>query len=300
MKKIIKLSAKLLLLLTFLLPTFSYAANVDWLWSAIWWKNTNISWGSSSISSTVNSVWYRFLSAAKNIFSWVLLIIIVYAWAQLIISLWTDEDAISKSKRILVYSLVWLLFINLPWTIYEAVKWNRTNVSWWIWSSWASDVSSFTSNLFINTDSFWRILNDNIVRFLKIILIWLAIMVIIIAWLKIMTSRGREEEVSKWKEKILWSLVALVFVWFIDAWQRFVYTWNIPDWRDIFETLANLALFLAAPTVVFFLTLAGYYYITAAWDEEKTKKWKSIVANTLIATAILLVSYVFLYDLIRI
>jgi hypothetical protein len=123
-------------------------------------------------------------------------------------------------------------------------------------------------------------------------------MVIILAWIRIMTSRWREDQISEAKNKILWSLIWLIFIWFIDAWQRFAYTWNIGDWKDIFETVANLALFLAAPTVIFFLSLAWYYYITAAWDEEKTKKWKNIIINVVIATVILLISCVFLYDLI--
>ena len=55
---------------------------------------------------------------------------------------------------------------------------------------------------------------------------------------------------------------------------------------------------MAWPIVIFFLTMAGYYYITANWDEDKVKKWKNIVVNVLLATAILLISYIFLNDLI--
>lgn len=283
----------------------SYSANIQWLdWNAI--SNTSdnnvsvqITWtDSTSISKTVENVWLNLLTKIKYIFSWVLLIFLVYAWAQMVMSMWTDEDALSKSKRTIWYSMIWLVFINMPWTLYEALKWDKTSVAWWIWSSWANEINSTTTNLFINLDIFAVTLNDYIIKFLQIILVSVAILVIIIAWLKIITSRWREEQVTESKNKILWSIVWLIFIWFIEVWQKFAYGWEISDWQDIFETIANLLLFLAWPIVIFFLTMAGYYYITANWDEDKVKKWKSIVVNVLLATAILLISYIFLNDLI--
>jgi hypothetical protein len=186
----------------------------------------------------------------------------------------------------------------MPWTIYNAIKWDRTTVSWWISSSWWNNISSSDQSLFINTDVFVATINNTVIRFIKIGLVGLAVMVIILAWIKIMTSRWREDKVTEAKSKILWSIIWLIFVWFIDIWQRFVYKWEVEVWTDIFKTIANLALFLAAPTAIFFLCLAWYYYITAAWDEEKTKKWKNIIINVVIAIVILLVSCIFLYDLI--
>lgn len=299
MKKIIKLLFLAVLGILFFSPLASFASNVEWLDSVIWQHNLIDGW-SSSISDTVNIVWKRFLSTVKNIFSWVMLIIMVYAGAQMIISQWDDEEMLSNSKRMLWYSVIGLFFINMPWTLYEAIKWDRTNVWWWIWTTWANDVQSGVANLFINADVFSATLNTTIIRFIKVGLVWLSVMIIMIAWIKIMTARWREDQVNEWKEKILWALVWLIFVWFIEAWQRFAYTWIISDWRDIFKTMANLALFISVPTAIFFLSLAWYYFITAAWDEEKMNKGKSIIVNTLIWTAILLVSFVFLYDLIQI
>jgi hypothetical protein len=215
----------------------------------------------------------------------------------MITSMWSDEEDLSRWKRILRYSLIWMLFINMPWTIYNAIKWDRANVSWWVWwGSWWGDPSSL-QNLFINTE-FATTINNTVIKFLKIWLVWIAVIVIIWSWISIIISRWKEDKLSEAKNKILWSIIWLIFVWFIEIWQRFVYTWDIKDaWTDIFKTIANLALFLAAPTAIFFLCLAWYYYITAGWDQEKTKKWKSIIVNVVIATVILLVSYIFLIDL---
>jgi hypothetical protein len=258
------------------------------------WHST-IPWGDSSPSSTIKNVAYSFLSTAKYIFSGVLLIIIVYAGARMVTSMWTDEEALSKSKRILWYSAIWLFFIIMPWTIYEALKWNNLSSEGWVWV-WSS--GGIYSNLFINTDTLISVINNTFVRFLKIVVIWIAIIVTIISWLQIMISRWKDDDMNKAKNRIIWSVIWLIFIWFIDVWQEFVYNWEISDGKDIFETIANLALFLAIPIALFFLTLAGYYYITANWDKEKTKKWKNIIIHTLVWTVILLISVVFLYDLI--
>lgn len=279
-------------------------ANIEWLWKDVTKtsdSNTSvqITWTDpNSISSTVEKVWLNLLTKVKYIFSWVLLIFLVYAWAQMIMSMWSDEEALSKSKRTIWYSMIWLVFINMPGSLYEALKWDRTSVAWWISWSWANEISNSSQNLFINLDVFAVTLNDYILKFIQILLVSIAILVIIIAWLRIITARWREEQVTEAKNKILWSVVWLIFVWFIEAWQKFAYAWEISDWKDIFETIANLLLFLAAPIAIFFLTLAWYYYITANWDEDKMKKWKNIVVNVLLWTVILLISYIFLNDLI--
>lgn len=274
-----------------------FAANIPGLWSVDNKNSISITWTNSDISESVSNIAFNILWKIKYIFSWVLIIFLVYSWVQMIMSMWSDEDKLSNAKRSIRYSAIGLFFINMPWTIYNSIRWDKTSVSWGIWNSWSNDITSSTKNLFINTDVFVATLNNTVIKFLEIILASIAIIVIIIAWLKIITSRWREEKITEAKNKIIWSVVGLIFIWFIEAWQKFAYKWDIPSWKNIFETIANLALFLAGPIAIFFLTLAWYYYITSAGDEERTKKWKSIIINTIIATAILLISYVFLYDL---
>ena len=104
-------------------------------------------------------------------------------------------------------------------------------------------------------------------------------------------------KISEAKNKIAWSIWGLIFIWFIESWTSFIYNGDIDDWADIFKTMSELALFFAWPIAIFFLTLAWYYYITSNGDDEKVKKAKNIITNTVIATVILLASYAFLWDL---
>ncbi|MDD3145195.1 MAG: hypothetical protein PHV23_03720 [Candidatus Gracilibacteria bacterium] len=262
-------------------------------------KSISINGTSTDISDTINNVTLNILTKIKYVFSGILLIYLVYAGAQMIMSMGTDDDRLSSAKKSLRYAAIGLFFINMPGTIYNAVKGDKTTVNGGIGNSWSNEIGSSTTNLFINTDVFSITLNNTVIKFLEIILVGISIMIIIIAGLKIITSRGREEQITEAKNKIIWSVIGLIFIGFIEAWQKFAYAGKIADGSDIFKTLANLALFLAGPIAIFFLTLAGYYYITSAGDEERAKKGKSIVLNTVLATAILLVSYVFLYDLMN-
>lgn len=251
------------------------------------------------IAQDISDTWMSILKVIKLIFEWVLIIYIVYAWIQMIISMWTDEDALTKSKTSIRYSIIWLVFINIPWTLFNAFRQdNYWKIDWSIWySSFANTPSSGSNNILINTFNFWETLNWDIVWFIEVWLSAITIIIIIIAWIKLIMSRWREEEITKARKRITWAVIWLVFIWFIETWKSVIFSWDIEDGANLFQTASNLALFFAWPVAIFFLTIAAYYYITSNGDEEKTKKAKSIVVNTVIATVILLASYTFLLDL---
>ena len=299
MKNIIKIIT--IFLLTLLISwAIIVNAEIPWLWSVQWITditshsiniNSATSW---DLTDSINDAWLSILTTIKYLVSWLLVIFLVYAWIQMIMSMWSDEEKLSTAKRQLRYTIMWLVFINIPWTLYNSFVWNEASLNWSIWTTWASKE---ISNLFIDTNSF-TIALWWIVTFLEAAIFTIAVLVIILSWIKIITSGWKEEQITEAKSKILWSIVWLIFIWFIEAWQNFVYSWNIlVEWTSIFKTLIELMLFFAWPVAIFFLTLAWYYYITSNGDEERVKKAKNIIINTVVATIILLASYSFLIEL---
>ncbi len=144
---------------------------------------------------------------------------------------------------------------------------------------------------------------SNIISALQVLIFAIALYVAIMAGIKIMNSRWRDEKITEAKWKILYSLFALIFVWFMEAWKQFAIRWDIwlLSWKEgIFGKAVDISLLFAGPIAMIFLTLAAYYYITANWEEEKTKKAKSIIVNTLIAIVLLLVMVTFLNDILTI
>ncbi len=266
--------------------------------SAVQNVSADIGW-SGNIISDISYVGFRILQIVKRILMGILVIFLVYAGWMMIMSMGSDEEQLSSGKRQIWYALVALIFINIPGTLYEAFYKNGdTSVGTWISTDAFGQASTeSTGNLFFDYFVFAHTLNNQIVLFLEVMIFIAAIFMLTFAGIKLMTSRGREENMKEAKNKILYTVLALIFVGIIEAWKKLAFGGVIADGVSLFASLANLALFFAAPVAIFFLTLAGYYYITSNGDEEKTKKAKSIIINTVLATLILLAAYTFLLDL---
>lgn len=254
---------------------------------------------SDNFTDNVNNIGKNILRTFKLIISALMVVYLVYVWAEMIMAMWKDDEALSKSKRQLRYALVAFLFINIPGTIYDSLhrQWavnldvtNRNGLSSW------TDVNN-SANVFINPFNFGYTIDDSILWFIKVTIFIIAVFMFVFEWVKIMTARWRDDKLKEAKSKLLYTILALVFVWVIDVWKQVAFSWSIADWKNLFDNIANLSLFFAGPVAIVFLILAGYYYVTSGWNEEKVKKAKSIVVNTVIATLILLASYTFLLDL---
>ena len=298
MKKLLKIliiSSILSIIIIGFSSVFASPIQIPWE-SSIQKESINITttW---DIQTDINNTWFKLLSTIKVILEWIFIIFIVYAWWQMIMSMWDNEEKLSDSKRQLWYWLIALIFINIPWTLYQAF---RKDTYWnidWLINKWWFSTNSLDWNIFINPLNFWFTFEDHIIWFFKITILASAILMFIIASYKVMLSKWNEEEVWKSKKFFLYWILALIFAGIIDVWKSVIFNWSVSEGINLFSKLANIALFFAWPVAIFFLTLAWYYYITSNWDDEKVKKSKSIVINTVLWTLIILASYSFLLDL---
>ncbi len=247
----------------------------------------------------VSNTGFSILAFVKWILMAVMIIYIVYAWAMMVMSMGSDEEQLSGSKRQLWYALIALIFINIPGTLYEAFyKDGTTRVGSRISDDafWEESTES-SGNILFDFFVFENTLNDQIVLFLEVAIFAGAVFFLTLAGVTLVTSRWREDRMKEAKEKLIYTILALVFVGIIEAWKWVAFWGSIESGINLFESLANLALFFAAPVAIFFLTLAGYYYVGSNGEEEQVKKAKSIVVSTILATLILLAAYTFLLDL---
>jgi len=223
----------------------------------------------------------------------------VYVGAMMIMSMGSDEERLSSAKRQLWYSLIALVFINIPVSLYRAFNVDSdVSVGAGISSDAFEEASTATTgNLFFDFTIFAHTLNNQVVFFMEVLIFVAAVFMITLAGINVMTSRGREEKMKEAKNKIVYTILGLIFVGIIEAWKNIAFDGEISDGVNLFESLSNLAFFFAAPVAIFFLSLAAYYYITSNGDEERVKKSKSIIVNTVLATLILLAAYTFLLDL---
>ena len=201
----------------------------------------------------------------------------------MVMSTWTDDDQLSKAKRTIWYSIIWLIFINFPLEIYRAIKYEWT---------------SGTGNLFIYEELFRKVLT-NILRAIQILLAAIAVFVLVYEWIKVITNSKDSEALKQAKDRIVWVIIWLIFIWFIQLWIEFLKweAWSLWIATNIFSAIAKLALYFAWPIALFFLTLAWYYYIFSNWDQDRMNKWKNIIINTCIWVIILICVYVLLNDI---
>ncbi|HRI35965.1 MAG TPA: hypothetical protein PK765_02625 [bacterium] len=237
------------------------------------------------------------LQIAKIIFSGLAVIYLVYLGIMIVVAMGADTD-IATYRRQGIYTVLAFLFVNIPGQMYalfggkEPARIGTSNNA-----NFTSEATDSTSNLFISYRNWGYTITENIVPFLQIGLVGVAIFLFTLSGIKMITSRGNDEFKAAAKGNIFYGVMALIFVGVIEAWTRVVYRGDIEGGQGIFAQLTNLALFIAGPTVVFFLIRGAYYLIISAGDEEKAKKGKEILINTFIATILLLAVYTFLNDL---
>ncbi|RAL57856.1 hypothetical protein BLD25_00675 [Candidatus Gracilibacteria bacterium GN02-872] len=235
------------------------------------------------LENASQDVGFKVINWFRWVFSGILLILIIYAGAQMVMSTGTDDDQLSKAKRTIWYSIIGLIFINFPLEIYRAIKYEGT---------------SGTGNLFIYEELFRKVLT-NILRAIQILLAAIAVFVLVYEGIKVITNSKDSEALKQAKDRIVWVIIGLIFIGFIQLWIEFLKgeAGSLGIATNIFSAIAKLALYFAGPIALFFLTLAGYYYIFSNGDQDRMNKGKNIIINTCIGVIILICVYVLLNDI---
>jgi len=237
---------------------------------------TNENLNNASLVENVKILWEGISSILKTALNWILVIFLVYVWVSMIISMWTNEEQLSSSKRQFYYALTGLLFINIPDILLSAITPNPTSAS--------IDPDGFNRNEFtiLWNEIFSNVIAGNIISFLEVVIFWSAILMFTVSWLKVIKSRWREEDINEWKFKFTYGLAWLFFVWVMEVYKNIVFNSDLFGWEKLYEQMIKLWAYFLAPVAFFFVTLAWYYYLASWWDEAKMKKWKDIILYVLL------------------
>lgn len=232
----------------------------------------------------------RILGLIKVVISWFALVFMLMIGVYMVVFS-ENEERVKTQRRQIVYVLVWFLFLNIPWVVYQVM----------------SPADAYGSSIEIshwsNTSFFWYTAElpgfvGTIMWFFRVFAYGVVILMLTWGFFRLILSSGDEEQIKSAKSRVIYSSLALVFLLFLDAWVRMITSWGLStSIPGVAGTLFKLALFFAAPVAIFFIIYGAYYYITSAGDEERIKKWKAILVNTFIATLILIAAFSFLSDL---
>ena len=218
---------------------------IEWL-NSVWWRYQELT-NKKDFWEAATDIWYKILNWARLVFSGVLIILIIYAWAQMVMSTGTDDDQLGKSRRAILYSIVGLIFINFPLEIYQSLY-----------------AENKGSNLFIYQEWFklllWRILTA-----IEILIWWLAVFLIVLEWIKLIANGGDEESLTKARKRLVWVVWALIFLWFIQiyliipSYMKFSFVYCL-TYCSIFPLTCRILLYIFKLRWIKNKKMKRYYY----------------------------------------
>ncbi len=236
---------------------------------------------------------FKILGLLKVVVSGFALIYLVLVGVYMVVYA-DSEDRIKTQRKQIVYALIGFIFLNIPWVVYDIFRPSESKWSIGTIGSY-SDING--GSIFWSSYGFDWVMG-NLVAFLRVVAYGVAIIAFTWGLFRLIMSGWDEEKLKNAKHRLILWLIGLIFLGFVEGWSRLVavgdFSKAIPS---VMNKIIGLALFFAAPIAIFRMIWWAYYYITSGWDEERAKKGKHIVVNTLIATLILLAAMSFLTDL---
>ncbi len=135
--------------------------------------------------------------------------------------------------------------------------------------NWSSTTGS---SIFWNTAGFVGIVG-NMIAFLRVFAFGVAVLMFTWGLFALIVSGGDDEKRKAAKNRIVYGIIGLVFLGFVELWGELV---AVGDFRSYIPsvggTIFALVMYIAAPVAIFMLIWGAYLFITSAGDEERIKK----------------------------
>lgn len=293
MKKIFRIVLILItwFLSAYMLNTFATVdiPGADKITPVVMWTTV----GDGTLEGT-KDFWFRILWVARIAISGLALIYLVMIGVYMILAS-DNEENIKKQRKQIMYIIIGFLFLNVPSMVYNIFlpdswgnlawnpDWNNTNGGSIFWNT-----AGFTDNF------------GNIIAFLRVFAFGAAVTMFTWGLFNLLVSGGDDEKRKMAKNRIIYGLLGLIFMGFVGLWWELVaggdFNRVIPS---VSGNIFSLVMYFVAPISIFMLIYWAYYFITSWGDEERMKKWKSILINTGIAIIILLSALSFMTDLTK-
>lgn len=255
-------------------------------------SDNNFYWTSTKWAVWIKNTLVQIAKDIKNLFFILATIFFLLITLRLIFAENTEED-FWKYKKWIIWITVWLIVMQIAFYFVVAIydKW-----------AWATLADSLLSNVI-------KPLINLISTLASIFFLWIAIY----TFIRLLSAWWNEEKIKNWKNSIIYALLWMLLVKFASTIVETIYwkyvcnispLWVQECWIEkvkdltwfskVFLDLVNwLNWFVAIVTVL--MILYAWALILFSWgDDEKLKKWKSIIIYALIWIFILVISYLIL------
>lgn len=268
-----------------LFPDFSNASYLP-----EWWSNqidsqlnlTHKEW--DWVQQAKSYLIWTFVPLTKFIIVWVSVMLLIISLFSIIFSIWAESETQAKTfwSRFW-FAVLWFILISFAERIAEAVDpivWNNNQNFWDIWKfEWMANI---------------------LVDFSAVLIWWVAVAVIVIAWIKILQSKWEwvEDEFKKILSAWAWLIITLLSrkfiyeIFFTNYWMTWVNeNASLSTTQEIMWVVSYFMQFIAIWWVAL-IVLAWIYYMFSSWEwNDNTTLAKWIIKNVSIWLVILMSSY---------
>ena len=214
----------------------------------------------------------------RDITLWVMIIFIVMTWASLLMNRKTEES--KKHLTNLLYILLWWVFIYGANRLFGSVL----HFNWDAFTLWEQQGIWWFTDAFIWKNSVLFV----ILSAIKAFAFFLAIIMIVITWFKVMSAG----EWEKWKKLVKW-VINVVVALLIIKWVDFIYYLAedsgsfVKNASDFIINVAKVFWYIYWVVIVIMVIVAWYLYITDGWTGDHFKKASNILINILLSALVL-------------
>lgn len=227
--------------------------------------------------------WWLIWQLFRDIWLWLLILFVTIVWVKMIMSGgdWAKIKEHLMSLLYIVYGAA--IFFGSTW-----ILWSMLGVEHLQWTEALVNKIQWDSN------SLWF----KVVSFLKALAFFVAIIMIVIDWFKMMSTADKADKAKAAIKWVINVVVALVVIKVID----YVYYIALqPDfvWKatSLIVEVAKILWFIIWAFLVLMVFYAGFLFITDQWKSENMKKAKNIIIWTLLVAFVIFMLLLIMYQI---
>ena len=228
-------------------------------------------------ASTITSAIYFVVDLFKYIIGTIAVVVIIASGVRLVTATKQIEEISSQQKENIKYALIGLIIVVVTDVMVKQVFFGEAGE---VYRS-VSDAQMAAER---GTEQIRGIYN-----FIEIFIGVLAIFMIITAGIRLVTSAGNEETITKSKKQIMWAILGIVLVGISELLVKdIVFTEQgekLPDLaraRKLIVDLTNFVSAFVATVAIAYLMYGGYLYVTSAGREDSLEKAKKVLFSAVL------------------
>ena len=260
----------------------------DWLW-----YSKSFDGSVKSDKSLADNIYYLFFPSTtwwgwvlfdkiKIIAIWLAFLFLVRGGAMFVLSS-SDENELKKAKANVLYSWYWaFLIFGAAWLVWKVL---------WV----GADTNVTNTVLATQNNLIWAIL-----IFFKSMAYYLAIIMMVYYWFRIMQSQEKEDKIKTAKTWVVNIIIALIAIKVID------YVYYIAQQKSFVTTgssfiywIAKVLGWLLWVVIILSLIYSAFLLISSGWNEEDWKKSKKIIQNMVLWIFVIFLFIVIVFDLVK-